>query len=202
MELTQREILQYFRDVSAACAGRPMIHYNIPRAKNYLIGPDYRRILEVAPNLIGVKFTFAGSHFGQLQQALQMTPEIAYFVAENLLVSAMQIGARGSYSSVVCMNPLFMHRMFSLAEERRWDEAMAMQAHLVRFFGDLDGLIEEWGMGSIDPVVDKGMGVASGFVAGHQRTRPPYIGWSDEQVLQFRQWLQEHYPELMASEKM
>ena len=198
MELTQGEILQYFRDVSAASAGLPIIHYNIPRAKNYLTGPDYRSILEVAPNLIGVKFTFAGSHFGQLQQALRLTPELAFFVAEDLLVTAMQLGARGSYSSVVCMNPLFMQRMFDLAEARQWDAAMEMQSRLVSFFSELEDLAGELGMGDIDPVADKGLGVASGFVAGHSRTRPPYIGWNNDQVQQVRLWLQRHYPELLA----
>jgi dihydrodipicolinate synthase/N-acetylneuraminate lyase len=198
MELTDQEVVQFFRDVAAATGGAPIIHYNITRAKNYLAGADYRRILEVAPNLIGVKFAFAGSHFGQLQNALQMAPEIAFFVAENLLATGMQMGVRGSYSSVVCMNPQYMLRLFALGEARRWDEALAMQARLVRFFRGLDGIIEEMAAGGADPVCDKGLSVASGFFAGHQRTRPPYIGWSDEQVAHVRRWLEREYPELLA----
>ncbi|OIO96871.1 MAG: hypothetical protein AUK03_03310 [Anaerolineae bacterium CG2_30_64_16] len=198
MELTDREILQFFRDVVAASAGLPIIHYNITRAKNYLGGGDYRRILEVAPNLIGVKFAFAGTHFGQLQNALQMCPEIAFFVAENLLVTGMQMGIRGSYSSVVCMNPQYMLKMFGLAEARKWDEALDMQMYLVRFFRGLGGILDEMGAGGIDPVCDKGMSVASSMFTGHQRTRPPYIGWSDEQVRHFRAWLEREYPDLLA----
>ena len=198
MELTEREIIEFFRDVAAASAGTPIIHYNITRAKNYLGGADYRRILEVAPNLIGVKFAFAGTHFAQLQNALQMCPELAFFVSENLLVSGMQMGIRGSYSSVVCMNPPYMLKMFELAEARRWDEALAMQMHLVRFFRELGGVLAEMGAGGIDPVCDKGMSVASGMFTGHQRTRPPYIGWSDEQVRHFRGWLEREHPELLA----
>jgi dihydrodipicolinate synthase/N-acetylneuraminate lyase len=198
MELTGREILQFFRDVAAASAGLPIIHYNITRAKNYLGGDDYRRILEVAPNLIGVKFAFAGTHFGQLQNALQMCSEIAFFVAENLLVTGMQMGVRGSYSSVVCMNPQYMLRMFGLAEARGWDDALEMQMCLVRFFRELGGILDEMGAGGIDPVCDKGMSVASGMFTGHQRTRPPYIGWSDEQVRSFRAWLERAYPDLLA----
>jgi dihydrodipicolinate synthase/N-acetylneuraminate lyase len=202
MELTDREILQFFRDVAAASAGVPIIHYNITRAKNYLGADDYRRILEVAPNLIGVKFAFAGTHFGQLQNALQMCPQIAFFVAENLLVTGMQMGIRGSYSSVVCMNPQYMLRMFGLAEARKWDEALAMQMYLVRFFRELGGVLDEMGAGGIDPVCDKGMSVASGMFTGHQRTRPPYIGWSDEQVRRFRGWLEREHPGLLAPQSL
>jgi 4-hydroxy-tetrahydrodipicolinate synthase len=198
MELTDAELLQYFRDITTAAAGLPLIHYNIPRAKSFLTGVDYRRILEVAPNLIGVKFTFAGSHFGELQQSLQITPGLSYFVGEDLLVSAMQLGARGSYSSMVCTNPTFMQELFTLAETRQWDKAISKQWHLAKFFRELGVFMEKLNLGGIDPVADKGLAVASGFFTGHQRTRAPYIGWSDTGVIQVRAWLKEHYPEFLA----
>lgn len=198
MELTEREMLQYFKDVSRAVPEMPLIHYNIPRAKRFLTGPDYRRVLEVAPNLVGVKFTFAGSNFGILQQALQITPELSYFVAEPYLISCMMLGARGSYSSVICTNPHFMLQMFELGEKRQWEEALKMQGFLVAFFRDLERVAEAAGLGLMDPVTDKGLAVASGLIAGHQRTRAPYIGWSDEGVKTIRAWMQKDYPQLMA----
>jgi dihydrodipicolinate synthase/N-acetylneuraminate lyase len=120
MELNDRELLQFFKDLHRACPDLPLIHYNIPRTKRFLTGPDYLRVLEVAPTLIGVKFTFAGSHFGQLQDALLLTPQLSYFVAENLMVSAMQLGARGCCSSLICTNPTFMLTMYEHAVEGRW----------------------------------------------------------------------------------
>ena len=53
-------------------------------------------------------------------------------------------------------------------------------------------------LGGIDPVADKGLAVASGYFGGHQRTRPPYIGWNDAGVIQVRDWLKKHYPEFLA----
>lgn len=200
MELTDAEVAQYLKDVSTVAPAMPLVHYNIPRAKRFLAGMDYRRALEVASSLIGVKFTFAGSHFGELQQSLQLTPELSFFVGEDLLVSAMQLGVRGSYSSMVCTNPSFMQELFALAEGRQWDEAISKQLHLARFFRELGLLMEKLNLGGIDPVADKGLAVASGFFTGHQRTRAPYIGWSDAGVAQVRAWLNEHYPEFMAPE--
>ena len=197
MKLTDNELLHFFRDVSRACDSLPLIHYNVPRAKRFLYGPDYQRILEVAPNLIGVKFTFASSHFSQLREAIYLTPELSYFVSEDILVSAMQLGAKGSYSSLVCLNPSFMLKMFDLAEARQWDEAIKMQQRGARFLDEAGTLLEELGEGGMDPVADKGFAVASGFFAGHQRTRPPYIGWSDEGLKKIRSWFRANYPELV-----
>ena len=201
MELSDRELLQYFKDIASAFPGLPLVHYNIPRAKRFLAGADYRRILEVAPDLIGVKFTYAGSHFGQLQEALQLAPELSFFVGEDMLVSAMQLGARGSYSSMICTDPAFMQRLYALAEARQWDEAMRMQGRLCEFFREAGAFAGELGLGDSDPVFDKGLGVASGFVAGHPRTRPPYIGWSDGEVARVRAWLAERYPEFLAPDE-
>jgi hypothetical protein len=89
--------------------------------------------------------------------------------------------------------------MFNLAETKQWDEAIAMQEIISRFFSEVEVLLEELGEGGIDPVADKGFAVASGFFAGHQRTRPPYIGWSNAGLGKIRAWLKTHYPELMWS---
>lgn len=197
MELTDRELLQFFKDLYTACPDLPLVHYNIPRAKRFLSGADYLRILEVAPNLVGVKYTFAGSHFGALQDALMMTPQLSYFVAENLLVSAMMLGARGCCSSLVATNPEFTLAMYDHAANGRWEEAMQMQKIANQFFSDAAAFIAGRGEGDIDPVFDKGLAVAAGCAVGSQRTRAPYIGWSDETVAAMRSWLIERYPDLV-----
>lgn len=194
MELTDREVLQFFKDLYAACPDLPLVHYNIPRTKRFLHGPDYQRILEVAPNLIGVKYTMAGGHFSQLQNDIQVTPSLSYFVGENLLVSAMQLGVRGTYSSLIATNPQFMLNLYSRAADRNWDEAIRLQTLISRFFLEIERFVEDRHEGVIDPVFDKGLAVASGCFIGHQRCRPPYLGWSDETVKIVGEWLQERYP--------
>jgi dihydrodipicolinate synthase/N-acetylneuraminate lyase len=197
MELTDRELLQFFKDLYRACPDLPLVHYNIPRAKRYLLGPDYRKVLDVAPNLIGVKFSYAGANFGNLQDALLLTPGLSYFVGENLLASAMMLGARGSYSSLICTNPSFMLTMYEHASRGRWQEAIEMQKLAARFFTEAIAFIEARGEGAMDPVFDKGLAVASGCAVGSQRIRAPYIGWSDDSVLALRQWLRQHYTQFV-----
>jgi dihydrodipicolinate synthase/N-acetylneuraminate lyase len=199
MELTDREVFQFFKDLHRACPDLPLVHYNIPRSKRYLFGPDYQRLLEAAPNLIGVKFGYAGTNFSALQDALQLVPQLSFFVGENLLASAMMLGARGSYSSLICTNPKFMLTMYDHAAKGQWAEALAMQKTAARFFREAIAFIDARGEGVMDPIFDKGLAVAAGCAKGSQRTRAPYIGWSDGTVLALRQWLQKNYPQLLWS---
>jgi dihydrodipicolinate synthase/N-acetylneuraminate lyase len=133
MELSDREMIQFFKDIYTACPDLPLIHYNIPRAKRFLTGVHYLKILEVAPSLIGVKFTHTGQYFGQLADSIAATPNLSYFVGETLLVSAMQIGARGSYSSVILTNPPFMLKLYALARSNEWEAAFRMQRRVADF---------------------------------------------------------------------
>lgn len=199
MELTEAEVLQFFRDIYTACPEMPLVHYNIPRAKGFLNAADYLKIAEVAPSLVGVKYTFGGSNFGALQGALRQLPQLSFFVAENLLASAMMLGARGTYSSLVSVNPAFMLEMYEHASEGRWEQAIALQKNADQFFADAAGFIQSRGEGTIDPVFDKGLAVAAGSVVGSARTRAPYIGWSEETVLAMRHWLMECYPQFVHS---
>ena len=98
MELSDRELLQFFKDLHSACPDMPLVHYNIPRTKRFLNAPDYLRILEVAPNLIGVKYTFAGSHFGQLQDSIMITPNLSYFSELSVKRSATLISVNSKTS--------------------------------------------------------------------------------------------------------
>lgn len=197
MELTDREMLQFFRDLTSACPDLPLVHYNVPRAKKFLTTGDYQRILEVAPQLVGVKFTFAGSHFGALQDALLKLPQISFFVGEDLLVSAMMLGAQGCYSSLIFTNPNFMQQLYAHAAAREWEAALEMQEEMARFLGEISEFVEGKEAGTIDPVFDKGLAVAAGAVLGSARTRPPYIGWSDEMVSATREWLRANHPEFL-----
>ena len=201
MELTDRELIQFFKDLHTSCPEMPIVHYNVSRSKRFLTGTDYLRILEVAPNLVGVKYTFAGNNFSDLQEAIRLTPKLSYFVAEPLLASAMQLGARGSCSSLIATNPKFMLDFYSKAKSGNWTEAFQMQRRVSQFFTELDDLCDSLGEGGIDPVADKGLGVASGCVLGSQRCRAPYIGWSDDTVDIVNKWLKKDYPEFVYSPK-
>lgn len=199
MELTDREVDKFFRDLYAACPDLPLVHYNIPRAKRFLLGSDYQRILDVVPSLIGVKFTFAGVHFDKLQEAIMLTPSLSYFVGEQLLASGMMLGARGTYSSLIYTNPRFILTLYDHAVNGRWEEAVKMQKTAYQFISGVLAFVKSRGEGSMDPIIDKGMSIASGCLVGSQRTRAPYIGLSDETISGLRTWMKQNYPQFIYS---
>ena len=49
-----------------------------------------------------------------------------------------------------------------------------------------------------DSTYDKGISTATGFWTGHQRTRPPYIGWSDEMVQTVREQMEQEFPDFVV----
>ena len=202
LELSDSDLLGFFRDVTSACGDLPLISYNVPRAGRFLLAPDYLKIKEVAPQLIGVKFTYAGAHFGDLVQAIQLLPDVSFFVGENFLASAMCLGARGSYSSLVLVNPYLSMKYYQdcAAGWRQMRQAFETQTRVQKFFRDLFNVLKRYGLGGADPVIDKGLAVAAGFLKGHQRTRAPYTGWPDEGVRKVRRWLKAAYPEWCAAD--
>ena len=195
MKLTEEEILKFFDDISQAVPHLPLISYNIGRAKWYLYD-EYRQIIGVAPNLIGIKW--AGTpelDLGRLEQTIPELPELAHFIGEGNLLKAMRFGVQGCYSAWVLAYPEPTIKMFNLAEQGKWAEAEAIHAQVTEVMGFIDEMAEEFGLSGMDPVWDKGAAILSGFLAGHQRTRPPYIGWSDEAMAQMQARMRDRYPD-------
>jgi len=199
MKLTEQEIVQFWRDISRAVPDLPLTSYNVSRTKWYMYGEQYRKILEVAPNLIGIKWSGSPElDLNRLEQPVAMTPEISHSLGfENDLVRGMRFGIRGCYSSWISAWPQRTLSMFELADAGRWEEAEAVNSELVEVAKFIWGMAEDRGLGMMDPIVDKGFGTLTGFLTGHQRTRPPYIGWPDGALQEIRQRVAERYPEFI-----
>jgi hypothetical protein len=90
-----------------------------------------------------------------------------------------------------------MLEMYEAASNKQWEKAIQMQNKAVQFFSDVEAFIEDRNEGTCDPVFDKGLAVAAGCLLGHQRCRPPYIGWSDETVKSLNSWLKDNYGEFI-----
>jgi len=198
MKLTEQEIVKFWRDISEAVPNLPLISYNNGRTKWYMYGEQYRQIIDVAPNLIGVKWSGSPElHLQRLAETVAVTPELAHFLGESNLVKGMKFGIQGCYSAWVFAWPRHTMQIFNLADEGNWEDAEAVQSACLEVAQFIVGMIEELGLGMMDPVIDKGFGVLSGFLTGHQRTRPPYIGWPDEAMQTMRQQVRERFPDFM-----
>jgi dihydrodipicolinate synthase/N-acetylneuraminate lyase len=199
MELTDQEILNFWADISAAVPNLPLTSYNSGRTKVQLTGEQYRRILQVAPNLIGIKWP------GELDletfpRIAAMTPELVHFVGERYLVEMMKQGvARGNYNASALWQPELTVQMFELAEAGKWAEAEQIGRRFADVISYVLTVCEELGLGMMDPVIDKGLMATTGILSCHQRTRPPYIGWSDAGVAEMRVRLKAKFPWLIPA---
>lgn len=196
MEVSNSEMELFWKTVHRAVPDLPLIHYNIDRAKRFLTGSDYRRVVEAAPSMIGTKF--ANPNIRLLIATVQAAPQLSHFVSEHLLATGMLVGARGCYSAYSLRNPKWMMAYWHACERREWDKAVEYQLLPNRVgrpagLPDLDS--------DADPVWDKGFGIATGFLKGHPRCRPPYIGMSDRTIAELRDRLHRDYPALIYSEE-
>ena len=127
--------------------------------------------------------------------------QVTDFVIETVLASCMLLGARGAYSSLVYTNPHYILTMYDHAANGRWEEAIQMQKTAQKFVSGVVSFVKNRGEGHMDPVIDKGMAIASGCLVGSQRTRAPYIGWSDETVSGLRIWVKQNFPQFIYPEE-
>ncbi len=198
MKLTEPEIVQFWRDISEAVPDLPLISYNISRTGWYMYAEQYRQIMEVAPNLIGIKWSGSPELDLQLlEETIPATPQLAHFLGEGNLLQGMRFGVQGCYSAWVFAWPRRTIQMFNLADQGNWEDAEALHRGCLEVAQFIVAVVEELGLGMMDPVIDKGFGVLSGFLTGHQRTRPPYIGWPDEAMDTIRERVHNRFPDLM-----
>ncbi len=199
MKLTEAEILRFWGDVSRAVPDFPLTCYNSSRTKWSLSGEQFADIVQVAPNFIGVKWP-GELEIDSFQQVIDGTPGLAHFVGEAYLMRGMKMGAPGSYSSWVLWQPELTAKMFNLAEAGNWEEAEKIAGGMTEVTRFAIAMCGELGLGMMDPVIDKGLMVATGMLVGHQRTRPPYLGWPDDGLEDMRRRLKAKFPWFIPDE--
>lgn len=130
--LSDDEVLRFFSEIQRALPDVAVIHYNIARSGRFLTGQDYRRILQVAPNLVGSKHT--GGDVGSLIEIVGATPELAHFVVDSQIVPGALFGARGFYSFVANLSPAFARSLWEHCAAGRWEEAARLRETSDAFF--------------------------------------------------------------------
>ena len=114
--LSDDEVLRFFAAIQEALPDT--WHHSLQHRPSgrFLTGRDYRRILEVAPNLAGSKHT--GGDVGSLIEIVQATPELAHFVVDGQIVPGALFGAKGFYSFVANLSPAFALELWRCCRRR------------------------------------------------------------------------------------
>ncbi|MFU8848919.1 MAG: dihydrodipicolinate synthase family protein [Opitutales bacterium] len=135
-KLTQPSIEQYFRDI-AAKSPIDIVIYNIPNFANEISVPVLKRLALDCPRIVGTKDTSADLCRFQriLHEIKSQRPEFAALIGwEELLCSAMFLGADGGTLSSSGVVPEVLMKIYNDAVAGDWESAKKAQFKLLDLF--------------------------------------------------------------------
>ena len=195
MEIGDRQIVPFFKEVVDASDGLPLSIYETTRAKTTLTLDQHRAIKDAVPSYMMVKAN--GGTLGYTPEGCQALSEfVNVFISECKFAELGRVGAKGGCSAMVYWNPPVILSLWQLVEQRDWARADATclrLTKLVEFLGEVFGP-----KGFTDTAFDRMGGVAGGFLKCNLHGRSPYPSATADDVETLRRWYREHFPEMLT----
>lgn len=140
-KLTQESIEQYFREI-AARSPIDIVVYNIPVFANEISIPVLKRLALDCPRIVGTKDT--SKDLCRFQQTLleikPQRPDFSVLIGwEELLCTAMFVGADGGTLSSGGVVPEVVMKLYADCRAGRWDAARQTQFKLLELFSLMVG---------------------------------------------------------------
>ncbi len=197
MPIATENVWRFWDDLATAVPEARWIHYNTGRSHVVLNGQQYARVASDHPEqMVGTKQNVLD--FRSIVDCVQATPQLAHMVIDHTVVPGMMAGATGTCSFWVNTMPRWMRQMVDHCQERRWDEAMAMQKKLLT-----------WEIRHIHPILGKGHLLApvakarwelTDFLDDDGTTAAPYYRLGDDLANPLRAAFKEYWGADMAGE--
>jgi len=197
MEISDDQIVPFFKEVVTASGGMPFSVYETTRAKKALTVDQHRAIKDALPGYMMVKAN-AGTVGCTPEGCAALSQFVNVFVGEDKWGKLGRTGAIGCCSSVVYWNPYETLPLWRQMQQGDWasvDATCGRISDLVTFLGATFGP-----KGFTDTAFDRLGGVASGFLKTSLRSRGPYPSCTQEDVETLRRWYAEHFPEMLYLE--
>ncbi|MFH0964761.1 MAG: dihydrodipicolinate synthase family protein [Planctomycetota bacterium] len=194
MEVDDREVVRFFKDVASVCPNVVLTIYETLRSKKRLTVDQHRAIFDATGNYLAVKSN-AGT-VGRTPEGCRALSEfINVWVAEGDWADLGPHGAVGCASALVYMNPRVILHMWKLLREKKWEELRPWCARIRRH--DEEGLASFAARGFTDTAYDHLQGLVAGFLKMSPVSRGPYLSAADEDVRKLRAWMEKNVPELL-----
>ncbi|HIJ65981.1 MAG TPA: dihydrodipicolinate synthase family protein [Candidatus Hydrogenedentes bacterium] len=128
IELTQRELIGFWQELSGACPDIGIIVYNNVKTAQLHDIPVFKALAKL-PNICGSK---EGHTNYTLMMDLMHETDLAHMTSTELdwFVSTMHMGAKGVFSMSASIFPRYMVKLMNTCKEGRWDDAIRMQRWL------------------------------------------------------------------------
>lgn len=193
--LNDHELLTFFRDLCGAFPDAGFLHYNLPRAKRILEGPDYRRLVDVIPNLVATKNT--GGGLDRAASLMTHAPELQHFFGEANFPHGCLYGECSLLSSFGPMSPHKAKALFTAGITRALPALFTLQKEFHELLHGLLGPL--LATGRIDGAYDKLLVRLGGLDAMPLRLLSPYQGFSEEQYQACKQILHDRFPAFLPT---
>jgi N-acetylneuraminate lyase len=125
------ETKSYYESLAQASTNAPVLIYYFPSMAPPLSIEQMEQLCDI-PNVAGLKFT--SFDFYTMRQLL-LRGSIVFNGPDEMLVSGLLMGVHGGIGSTYNVMPKLFLKVFALARENRWTEAVAVQDrinHLIR----------------------------------------------------------------------
>lgn len=189
------EVLAYFQDVCGTFPDCQFLHYNLPRAKRVLEGPDYRRLADAVPNLVATKNT--GGGLPRAAGLLRHAPDLQHFLGETNFPHGCFYGECSLLASFGLMTPHKTRALFEGGRARDAEALFRLQHGFHNLLSDVLGPLLDGGF--IDGAFDKALVRLGGFEEMPLRLLSPYQGLSEEQYQACKRRLHQQYSDWVAS---
>lgn len=194
MEVDDREVIGYFRDVTSACPGLALSVYETLRSKKRLTIEQHRAVHQETGCYLAVKSN-SGTLGCSPDGCERLSEFVIVWVGEKLWSQLGPHGAIGCASALVYMNPRVILLMFDLLRTKKWDGLKKWTDRL--HFYEEKGLKPFTDKGFMDSAYDHLQGLVAGFLEMKPGSRAPYVSATAEDVEQHRKWMRENTPELL-----
>ena len=188
--LNDNEVLRYFQDVCGAFPDAKFLHYNLPRTKRVLTAFEYRRIVDLVPNLVATKNT--GTNVTSTADLVRMTPELQHFFGEAMFPTGCLYGECSLLSSFGVMIPTRTKQFFELGRTRQIEKLFLAQKDYLSMVDEI--LQPMLGPERMDGAYDK-MLVRLGGVDMPLRLLSPYESLSEDVFVECNRILHVKYPD-------
>jgi len=186
--LNDTELMRFFEDVCLPYPDSKFLHYNLPRTKRVLTGPEYRRIADKVPNLVATKNT--GTTVYGTMELMRHAPDLQHFFGEAMFPTGCLHGECSLLSSFGPLFPKQTHRLFNYGRARQWDKLFPFQAEYLSVVEEVIAPLRRQSL--IDGAYDKALVRLAG-VPMPLRLLSPYDSFPEDVFNECQSILQEKY---------
>ncbi len=194
VNIREEELVGYWRDLAEACPEIGLIVYNNGNTAQLHTVDTFKELANI-PSMCGSKEITTI----KLQLDIMRFTDLIPMTASELhyFVPTMKLGAKGLFSMSASMFPRFIMDIYRKCKDGKWDHAMKMQHKLKDVWTFLDGLEfgKEYGAIPRFKAYTNAFGVFDCGIPGK-----PFIPVPDEVVKQYREAIEEKYPEMIESQ--